>query len=255
MDQIEKLTQRLQGPMAYPCLHLLEGAVASWNYWTGEIPAELTDDIRAALGNDVVEGEISSLLAMGVLEEVNTAEAPLLRLKQQYLTDAASRLQSLRCHMELEVGGVPMTAQGYLDQLVQYLQSAVPRLIVQEYENETCRLELEGETYRLQLSFSPFWLPLATEREESEEKYLIVFGPFASQFWEKMYHYCDMEVFRNRVGMYDPWRREKVNLCKGSLPVYIDWFMRDRFESKFSIPPDFCDALHNLGLMRYNDER
>lgn len=253
MDPMERLTQHIQEPAAYLCLHLLEAAVASWRYWTGEIPGELIDDIRAALGDDLVEQEIANLVSWGILVELHTAEARIFQLKEQLLPDAASLLQTLRCQLELEAGGIRINAQEYLNQLIQYLQFAAEGLSVQETGKDTYRLEWKGETYRFLLTVSPFWLPLATEREE--DQYLIAVGPFAAQSWETMFHYYDVEEFRTRVGMYDLWSQEKMSLCKGPLSVYLDWFHRDKYRGRFSIPTDFCDALNNMGLMRYNDER
>ena len=112
---------------------------------------------------------------------------------------------------------------------------------------------MEGERYQIWRTLSPFWLPLAVKEEDGDR--ILAFGPFASQDWGGLYPYYDWEAFRDTIALYDPWRQEKMSLCRGRVPVYIDWFHRDQYQGRFSIPVKFCDVLHQLGLMRYNDER
>ena len=114
-------------------------------------------------------------------------------------------------------------------------------------------LTVEGERYQIWRTLSPFWLPLAVKEEDGDR--ILVFGPFAAQDWGRLYPYYDWEAFRDTIALYDPWRQEKMSLCRGRVPVYIDWFHRDQYQGRFSIPVKFCDVLHQLGLMRYNDER
>ena len=98
-----------------------------------------------------------------------------------------------------------------------------------------------------------FSLLLVVKEEDGDR--ILVFGPFAAQDWGRLYPYYDWEAFRDTIALYDPWRQEKMSLCRGRVPVYIDWFHRDQYQGRFSIPIKFCDVLHQLGLMRYNDER
>ena len=114
-------------------------------------------------------------------------------------------------------------------------------------------LTVAGERYQIWRTLSPFWLPLAVKEEDGDR--ILVFGPFAAQDWGRLYPYYDWEAFRDTIALYDPWRQEKMSLCRGRVPVYIDWFHRDQYQGRFSIPIKFCDVLHQLGLMRYNDER
>lgn len=255
MDGIENLIQYLQENNPYPCLHLLEVSLASRRYRTdGEIPKELIQDIQNAVGTSLVQREISNLLKLDILEEADTAEGRGVRLKEQMQSCVADLLRQLRCHLELETDSGYTEGSEYLEQLVEYLLYSDAGISVKENKKGDYLLESGGKIYRLLLTLSPFWLPLAAEKSGEEEKCTIAFGPFASQSWNEMHHYYDWEEFRGRVALYDPWSREKMSLCRGSLPVYIDWFYKERYRRRFSIPAGFCDALHNMGLIRYNDE-
>lgn len=256
MDRIENLMQYLQEYKPYPCLHLLEASLASRIYCTdGEIPKELIQDIGNALGGPVVQNEIANLLKLGILEEMDTAKGQGVRLKEQKQCSMEDLLRQLRCNMEMDADSGCKEACEYLGQLVDYLLHSDSGISVKENKSDDYLLESDGKTYRLLLTLSPFWLPLAAEKNEEEEQYILAFGPFAAQAWNGMYPYYAWEDFRSRVALYDPWVRQKISLCKGRLPVYIDWFYRDRYHRRFSIPIDFCEALHNMGLLRYNDER
>lgn len=256
MYEIENLMRYLQENKPYPCLHLLEASLASRKYCAdGEIPKELIQDIQNVLGDPVVQNEITNLLKLGILEETDMEEGRGVRLKEQMQPSVEDLLSQLRCCLELETDSGCTEASEYLNQLVEYLLYSDAGISVKENKAGDYLLASEGKTYRLLLTLSPFWLPLAAEKNEEEEKCIIAFGPFASQSWNELYPYYDWEEFRGRVALYDPWSREKMSLCKGSLPVYIDWFYRDRYRRRFSIPADFCEALHNMGLLRYNDER
>ena len=145
------------------------------------------------------------------------------------------------------------TGESYLFQLVQYLQQLEPSCTVATGQEGELFLTVEGERYQIWRTLSPFWLPLAVKEEDGDR--ILVFGPFAAQDWGRLYPYYDWEAFRDTIALYDPWRQEKMSLCRGRVPVYIDWFHRDQYQGRFSIPVKFCDVLHQLGLMRYNDER
>lgn len=255
MGSVKSLALYLQENDPYPFLHLLEASLASRNYCAdGVIPNLLIQSIENGSGAPQVQNDMDNLLKLGIFEEVTGAEVRSVRLKEKMQTPVRKFLQQLRCCMMLELGSDCITAREYLSQLKDYLLSSAANISIRKNTDDDCLLESEGKIYRLLLTLSPFWLPLAAE-ENTENKCVIAFGPFASQSWDEMYPYYAVKEFRSQVGLYDPWNRQKLCLCKGSLPAYIDWFFRDQYNGRFSIPSDFCEALHNMGLMRYNDER
>ncbi len=255
MDVMKRLVLYLQENDPYPCMHLLEASLASRNYCTDEvIPETLIKSIQNGLGNSKVQNDISNLLELGVFEKVNKVQSQGVRLKEKMLPSMEHLIQQLRCSMTLEMGSCCIVASEYLGQLVNYLLSSEADVSIKENNDDYYLLESEGKIYRLLLTLSTFWLPLSMEKKTERES-IIAFGPFASQSWDDMYPCYASKEFRSHVGLYDPWSRQKLCLCKGSLPVYIDWFFRDKYKRQFSIPPDFAEALHDMGLMRYNDER
>ena len=54
---------------------------------------------------------------------------------------------------------------------------------------------------------------------------------------------------------YDPWYRQKMNISRGGLFAYVDWFFRDAYGLKFFIPLEFSLAPQDFGLLRFNDEK
>lgn len=258
MDGIQKLTAHLQEHDPYPCLDLLEAALASRRHWPdGMSPRELIQDIRTALGASVFETELAVLIQMGILEDLGTEHTHRIRLTEQAGAPVEALLRRMVQHQEIPAGTQSMTTGAFLAQFVQYLRDADETVSVLEQEGDACLLESDGKKYRLLLTFSPYWLPLATagsNGEGEDELFVLAFGPFAARPLDVMYSYFNLEEFRNYVALCDPWAQEKMNLCKGSLPVYLDWFYRDRFRGKLHISPLFCEALHDMGLMRYNDE-
>ncbi len=255
MDRVKSLVLYLQENDPYPCLHLVEASLASLRYCTdGMIPDWLIQSIEKSSGDSQAQHDMGNLLNLGIFEEVSGAEAQGIRLKKKMQPSVEKLVKQLRCCMTLELGSGCIAASKYLSRLADYLLSSDAHVSLRENADDHCLLESDSRVYRLLLTLSPFWLPLATEAN-SENTCFIAFGPFASQSWDEMYPYYAVREFRSQVGLYDPWSRQKLCLCKGSLPAYIDWFFRDQYNGRFSIPADFCEALHKLGLMRYNDER
>lgn len=220
----------------------------------GVIPKKLIQDLQCVLGDSIVKKVLANLLKFRVFEEMDTEGNWGVRLKEKMQPSLECLLQQLRCGLELEDDSGCRAAGKYLDLLVEYLQSSLSDISVIDRKKGDCLLKSEGKVYRILLTLSPFWLPLAAEKSP-EEKCFIVFGPFASQSWDELYPYYALNEFRSRVALYDPWNGQKLCLCKGSLPVYIDWFYRDQCMRRFSIPAGFCESLHHMGLLRYNDER
>lgn len=220
MEAMERWLSSQQGDLSAPGLHLLEAALASWRYCpAGVLPEGLREDLQQALGEEEVQAAVSNLLACHILEEVPGQESSGLRLREEARTTVSAYLRRTREKV------LWRTAQGMVT----------------------------GERYQIWRTLSPFWLPLAVKEEDGDR--ILVFGPFAAQDWGRLYPYYDWEAFRDTIALYDPWRQEKMSLCRGRVPVYIDWFHRDQYQGRFSIPVKFCDVLHQLGLMRYNDER
>lgn len=253
MDAMETLNGLLRENPSYACLCLLESAVASRKYWPeAGLPEALVKDMIQALGQTRFREAESLLLDAGVLEQAESGQAA--GLKGELVPDAEALLCRLWREQDLGLDG-GMKAGWFFDELMQALLAPGTGVSLRERGTLACTLEFQGESYRLITAFSPFWLPLETENSEEDGKYALALGPFSDRNWEVLYPYFDLEEFRTRVGLYDPWQRRKMNLCSGGLPVLIDWFFRDRFGGRFSIPADFCEALHNMGLLRYNDER
>ena len=60
--------------------------------------------------------------------------------------------------------------------------------------------------------------------------------------------------FRDYLALYDPWGQRKMNISNGHLSAFLDWFVRDRSGRRFYVEPSFTEAIHDLGLLRYDDE-
>ena len=191
--------------------------------------------------------------ACHILEEVPGQESSGFRLREEARTTVSAYLRRTREKVLWRTAQGMVTGETYLFQLVQYLQQLEPSCTVATGQEGELFLTVEGERYQIWRTLSPFWLPLAVKEEDGDR--ILVFGPFAAQDWGRLYPYYDWEAFRDTIALYDPWRQEKMSLCRGRVPVYIDWFHRDQYQGRFSIPVKFCDVLHQLGLMRYNDER
>ena len=254
MEAMERWLSSQQGDLSAPGLHLLEAALASWRYCpAGVLPEGLREDLQQALGEEEVQAAVSNLLACHILEEVPGQESSGLRLREEARTTVSAYLRRTREKVLWRTAQGMVTGETYLFQLVQYLQQLEPSCTVATGQDGELFLTVEGERYQIWRTLSPFWLPLAVKEEDGDR--ILVFGPFAAQDWGRLYPYYDWEAFRDTIALYDPWRQEKMSLCRGRVPVYIDWFHRDQYQGRFSIPVKFCDVLHQLVLMRYNDER
>ena len=257
MDKFQNLTDHLRQAGPYPCLDLLEAALAGRKYWPGgTIPRALMEDLETALGGEAFEEALRQLTALGILEEEPTSAARAVRLREDAQPAVERLLQNLGWEQRLDLDEDGVTPCTFLEELVSYLRNTGAQIQVLAQEPGFCLLELDGKTYRLLTAFSPYWLALAAEDGEGEREEISVaaFGPFAGRPMGVIDAYFGMEQFREHVTLYDPWAGEKRALCRGSLGVYIDWFYRDRYRRKFLIPADFCQALHDMGLLRYNDE-
>jgi hypothetical protein len=88
-----------------------------------------------------------------------------------------------------------------------------------------------------------------------ENRFLALIGPFAALGWQAMIQYYACPSFRRFTACFDPWHRWKMNINRGGLFTYFDWFFRDVYGLKFIIPEEFALSLQDMGLLRRNDER
>lgn len=253
MFSISALNDYLHEREPYPCLNVLESAVVcSKRKGKGTIPAPLFDDLAAMFGGETVETEVRNLVEMGALAETKKGFA----LNREALPVISGLFDQYRKELNLELAGKELTAGAFLEELVEYLKKEVPFLTVTEAASGISYvLVWQNKRYRLQLAFSPVWLPAAAEEAAEEDTYLAVFGPFAALNWQRMFLYYQYPEFRDYTAYFDPWHQQKLNISKGGLFTWFDWFLRDRYGLKFYIPEEFSNELQDLGLLRYNDEK
>jgi hypothetical protein len=239
MALIENLADYLEKENPFPALNLLEAALVC-----RRMPGQFDQHI--------VEQEIRGLSDIGALRR--TANG--IMLHPEALDPVAGLLNQYKKHLRLSFGSREETAESFLSQLTSYLAEQVPEMMSTASQDglvhEIC---WQAKKYRLQIALSPAWLPAVAEDLAREQVYLAVFGPFAAQKWNIMHRYYTHPEFRNFTGYFDPWQRLKMNISRGGLFTYFDWFFRDVYGLKFFIPEEFSLALQNFGLLRYNDEK
>jgi len=237
----------------YPCLSVLESAVVCCRRsGTSMIPAPLLEDIASLHGKETTEKEIKNLEEMAILERTDEG----ISLNNEVLPLVSDQIRQLKKNLKLTLAGKEQTAGIFLKELVAYLQQKVSELVVAEaIDGAEYLLVWSGKKYRLQLAFSPAWLPAAAEEAAAENSYVAILGPFVAQNWLKMFRYYEYPEFRNYTAYFDPWCCQKMNISKGGLFTYFDWFFRDNYGLKFFIPDEFIRGLQDIGLLRYNDER
>lgn len=178
------------------------------------LPEGLREDLQQALGEEEVQAAVSNLLACHILEEVPGQESSGLRLREEARTTVSAYLRRTREKVLWRTAQGMVTGETYLFQLVQYLQQLEPSCTVATGQDGELFLTVEGERYQIWRTLSPFWLPLAVKEEDGDR--ILVFGPFAAQDWGRLYPYYDWEAFRDTIALYDPWRQEKMSLCRGA---------------------------------------
>ncbi|MGI6413191.1 MAG: hypothetical protein ACOXZ5_06020 [Syntrophomonadaceae bacterium] len=254
MVSLEALTDYLDSGNPFPCLSVLEAALACAQYIPEKsIPEPLLEDLKQCHGKDNISKEIDFLVKLGILvyqgEKENHSGLRLINIETEKII--ADLLDWLLSSAEMQLKDKTITAGTFLEQGVSYLETEIPELRLKALKGSTKYiLEWQDETYQFQLAFSPIWLPVA-----AGDYYLALFGPFAAQGWEIMHKYYAFPQFRGYIAYYDPWNQQKMNISKGRLLSFVDWFYRDVHGLKFNIPPSFAEGLHHLGLLRYNDER
>jgi len=253
MFSTEALEKYLQQENPYPCLNLLESAMVCYKWTEGKtIPAPLLEDLYAMFGEKIVEADAENLVIMKVL--VRTEHGLLLSPKT--LASISSLLGEIKNNLQLPLADKKETARAFLIKFVSYLEKHASNLIVSESKDDLeFALLWQGKEYRLQLALSPVWLPVIAENIAETNTYVALFGPFMAQGWQQMIKYYTFAEFRNYTAYFDPWHCQKMNISRGELFTYFDWFLRDVYGLKSFIPQSFSLALQNMGLLRYNDER
>lgn len=228
------------------CLTLLEGALAmSWQ--EAALPQKLLEEIAARYGAAQTEAAIGGLRTLGVFAQDAHALSPDSR------GAVSALLEELLESMELDAQG--LSAGEFVARFLSYVQEANPEIeqlpdsafggrVLRWDDKKTC----------VRLAFSPLCMPAAADYFSQAECHLLAIGPFAAQDWESLYPYFDFPEYRDWVALFDPWSCRKLNISKGNLSGFMDWFFRDAFQKRFYVPETFPDAIHSLGLLRFDDE-
>lgn len=253
MLAMDRLAVYLEGGDPYPCLSLLESALVWAGLGEGKtIPGPLMRDLYATSGREKIEAERENLINMEILR---TNEEGFL-LCPEYEEPVAGLLGRLKENIRLSLAGREVIAGAFLDRLASYLQEEVFGLILTEPPgNGGFTARWQERDYRVALAFSPAWLPAAAEATAGENRFLALVGPFAALGWQTMIKYYACPPFRRFTAYFDPWHCQKMNISRGGLFTYFDWFFRDVYGLKFFIPEAFSHSLHDMGLLRWNDER
>lgn len=253
MLSTEHLEDYLEKGNPYPCLNLLESALVCTGRRRGKtIPQPLMEDLCAIFGREEMEAERENLTGMGFLR--GTEEG--LVLCPECEEPVSGLLDRLKANMRLTLSGDEVTAGAFLGRLASYLQEEVSGLILTEtFCNGGFAARWQERDYRVEPAFSPAWLPAAAEEAAEESRFLALIGPFAALGWQTMTKYYAYPSFRRFTAYFDPWHRRTMNISRGGLFTYFDWFFRDVYGLKFFIPEEFSRALHDMGLLRWNDER
>jgi len=253
MLSTEHLEDYLEEGNPYPCLNLLESALVCAGLRERKtLPQPLMEDLYAIFGREEIEAERKNLSGMGILR--GTEEGFLLCPECE--EPVSELLDRLKGNMRLTLSGGEVTAEAFLGSLASYLLDEVSGLIVTEtFRNGGFAARWQEKDYRVEPAFSPAWLPAAAEAAAEGNRFLALIGPFAALGWQTMIKYYAYPSFRGFTAYFDPWHRGRMNISRGGLFAYFDWFFRDVYGLKFFIPEEFPRALHDMGLLRWNDER
>jgi hypothetical protein len=253
MRSTDSLEDYLERRDPYPCLNLLELALVCAGLQEGKlIPEPLMEDLYAISGKEKIEAERENLTDMEIL--YGTKEGFLIR--PEYMESVSKLLDRLKGGMQISLAGREMTAGDFLGRLASYLQEQVSGLILTETScSGGFTARWQERDYRVEPAFSPAWLPAAAKVAAEGNRFLALMGPFAALGWQVMIKYYAYPSFRRFTACFDPWHRWKMNISRGGLFTYFDWFFRDVFGLKFFIPEEFSRSLQDMGLLRQNDER
>jgi len=253
MPSTGNLEDYLEEGDPYPCLNLLESALVCAGRREGNtIPEPLMEDLCAIFGGDKMEMEGKNLMGMGILRK----EEKTFLLSPEYVEPVSALLNRLKGNMRLTLSDREVTARAFLGKLSSYLQEEVSGVIVTDtLGNCGFAARWEDEEYRVEAALSPAWLPAVAEEAAEEGRFVALVGPFAALRWQTMTKYFAHPPFRRFTAYFDPWHRRKMNISRGGLFAYFDWFFRDVYGHTFFIPEEFSRYLQDMGLLRSNDER
>lgn len=238
------LRQRITQEDMPVCLAILEAAVMSARM-EHAVPPDLMEMISAFYGGGNVQAVLYDLERLEILVE------GMPRLAPDCVRPVSALLADLIGSMELD----GRTVSVFLEELTAYITGKEPGIEVGVSELPgAVALTWEEKQYELLPAFSPFFMPVAADWASEAERYLYAIGPFAGQHWEKLYPYYEHPEFRDYLALYDPWGQRKMNISNGHLSAFLDWFVRDRSGRRFYVEPSFTEAIHDLGLLRYDDE-
>lgn len=253
MDIKKLLEKRLQSKNYYAFLSILETALEC-NKVDPEsaIPKDIFNAAIKAVDYDIAKNEMLFVLDNDLLVE----EGDSWRLKEDKKEVVETFLDELKNSLQINYGQTVIDARQYLDDLTAYLTSADvnAKEIPQTGDKAERRFKWEDEDYRFIVSFTHVWSPILSKNASEKKEYTVNICPFYSQRWKSMFQYFPYKDFRDWIAFFDPWNGQKMNICKGGLLSYMDWFMRDVYSRKFLIPGDFREMLHENRLLRYDDE-
>jgi hypothetical protein len=253
MTTIEKLADYLEKDHPFPALSILESGLVCGRMLDGApIPHELIIDLGGMYEEKIVANEIKYLSNTGVLKRSEKG----LTLNSSLLDSLTDLLNEFRKNMKLSLVGNEETAGAFIRNLISYLSEQVPEIEFNDsLEGTFYEIDWQKGKYRLQTAISPAWLPAVAHKLAEKRIFLALIGPYAAQNWSVLHKYYVHPQFRDFTACFDPWYQQKMNISKGGLLTYFDWFFRDIYGLKFFIPQDFSLTLHNFGLLRYNDEK
>ncbi|MCL1981907.1 MAG: hypothetical protein FWG53_02285 [Clostridiales bacterium] len=255
MDIKETITSAWSDRDLYTGLSILEAMCVWSSECPGEaLPEQMHDDMVKMFGLDAVQGERDLLLSTGVITLKNGGTV----MDSKFYKPLSSLVNEKALCMQVFFNGIRFPIGEFMSGLGEYLVREAGATKQEQPCNDNCRLSLtwEDKAYEFRIAFSPVWLPAIADRAAENNMFVAALCPFAALQWEKtMISYYEYPSFRNHTACYDPWNNCKLNISKGGLFTYFDWYLRDAYGSKFSIPGTFSQALFDMGLLRYNDER
>lgn len=253
MFSVESLSPILQKSNPYPYLALLESGLKSYNMTEHKtIPHELLKDFIYIYGQELADDAVRCLID---LEAIKKNEIGLL-INDEGRNIISSWLNQLKRNLLLTLNNNVGSIEKFILKLISYLKKNTSCTVTYEsIEDLDFLINWDGKNYSIQAALSPVWLPIVAEETSKDNTFIALIGPFAAQTWQHMIKYYAYPEFRNYTSYYDPWHCQKMNISRGSLFTYFDWFFRDIYGLKFFIPETFSYSLQNMGLLRYNDER
>lgn len=230
------------------CVTLLESAIfcAQWGQ-DAALPVPILQNIARLYGKTETESVCADFTSLGLLTDA-------IALAPEYAAFAVHLLTQLVGGMELRIGEKRETVGAFQTSMMDYLQTNAEGMWAEKTNQLGYCVQWNDKRYLIQLAFSPVWLPVAADYATRANTFCAFIGPFAAQQWESLYPYYEYPDFRDHTACFDPWSQRKMNISKGGLFTYCDWFFRDVYGQRFMIEDDFKKTLHDTGLLRYDDE-